>query len=108
MQHNNISGNGQDILRQSIDAAIESLGGPIYKTITWYLKSRGVLSDSKKIDINFFYSNLQELLGPGADLIMEETLQHLQKRYGGAKAGHEQVKRSALERIQKMIEVGEA
>lgn len=106
---NNMGGNGQVILRQSIDAAIESLGGPIHKTITWYLNSRGVLSNSKKIDINFFYSNLRDLLGPGADLIMEETWQQLQKRCGG-KAGQQNppAKCSPLERIQKMIEIGEA
>lgn len=108
MVHNNDGGsNGQAILRQSIDAAIKSLGGPIHKTITWYMDSRGVFSDPKKIDINFFYSNLQELLGPGADLIMEETWEHLQKRYG-TRAGHDTARSSPLERIQKIMEIGEA
>jgi hypothetical protein len=108
MHHNNVDNNeGQDFLRQAIDAAIESLGGPIHKTITWYMGSRGVFSDPKKIDINLFYSNLQELLGPGADMIMEETWEHLQKRYGG-KAGRDTAKASPLERIQKMMEIGEA
>ncbi|MEW6603281.1 MAG: hypothetical protein AB1351_01165 [Thermoproteota archaeon] len=104
--HNNTEGKDcQVLLRQSIDAAIASLGGPIHKTITWYMNSRGVFSDPKKIDINFFYSKLQELLGPGADMIMEETWEHLQKRCG-AKARHD-AKSSPLERIQKIMEIGE-
>ena len=108
MHHDTADSNqGQDFLRQAIDAAIESLGGPIHKTITWYMGSKGVFSDPKKIDINLFYSNLQELLGPGADMIMEETWEHLQKRFG-TKAGHYTAKASPLERIQKMMEVGEA
>jgi len=103
MVHNGEAvGNGQDILRQSIDAAIKSLGGPIHKTITWYMNSRGVFADPKKLDIKSFYSNLQELVGPGADMIMEETWEHLQKSYG-TKAVNEP-KSSPLERIQKILE----
>lgn len=107
--HNNTAGSneGQDILRQSIDAAIQSLGGPIHKTITWYMNSRGVFSNPKKIDISFFYSNLQELLGPGAEMIMEETLEHMQKRCG-TKSGQDMIKSSTLEKIQKMMEISEA
>jgi hypothetical protein len=71
------------------------------------MNSRGVFSDPKKVDINFFYSNLQELLGPGADMIMEETWEHLQKRYG-AKAGHDSVRSSPLERIRKIMEISES
>ena len=104
VQGNDTSGNGQVILRESIDAAIESLGGPIHKTITWYMNSRGVFSDPKKIDINIFYSNLRELLGPGADLIMEETWEHIEKRCG-AKVSHDS-KGSPLEKIRRIIEVG--
>jgi hypothetical protein len=107
VQHDNIGGNSQVILRQSIDVALKSLGEPIHKTITWYMNSRGVFSDPKKIDINFFYSNLQELVGPGADMIMEETWEQFQK-HCGAKAGKDQDKCSPLERIQKMMEIGEA
>jgi hypothetical protein len=106
--HSNASGNDwQVLLRQSIDAAIESLGGPIHKTITWYMNSRGVFSDPKKVDINFFYSKLQELLGPGADMIMEETWEHLQERCG-AKAWDDSIRSSPLERIQKIMEISES
>ena len=101
------SNESQVILRQAIDSAMGSLCGPIHKTLTWYMDSRGVFSDPKKIDINFFYSNLRELLGPGADMIMEETWEQLQKRYG-TKAGHNLVRSSPLEKIQKIMEIGEA
>lgn len=100
------SNESQAILRQAIDAAMGSLGSPIHKTLTWYMDSRGVFSDPKKIDINFFYSNLQELLGPGADLIMEETWEHLQKRY--TTKTHHDFRSSPLEKIQKIMEIGEA
>ena len=106
MQDNQGSIDSQAVLRQSIDAAIQSLGGPIHKTISWYMDSRGVFSDPKKVDINMFYSNLQELVGPGADLIMEETWEHLKKTYG-AKTQHGAAKSSPLERIQKIMEIGE-
>jgi hypothetical protein len=107
MQGDDINSNGQAILRQSIEAAIESLGGPIHKTITWYMNSRGVFSDPQKVDINFFYSNLRELVGPGADMIMEETWEHLQKSYG-ARVDKDSAKRSPLEKIQKIMEIGGA
>jgi hypothetical protein len=94
------------VLRQAIDSAIESLGGPIHKTITWYMNSKGIFSDSKKIDIDYFYLNLKELVGPGADLIMEETWQHLQKQ-GFAEHNFEP-KSSPLEKIQKIMRVGES
>lgn len=105
--HSNTEGKDcQVLLRQSIDAAIASLGGPIHKTITWYMNSRGVFSDPRKIDINIFYSKLQELLGPGADMIMEETCEHLQKRCR-KKAVQDATRSSPLERIQRIMEIGE-
>jgi hypothetical protein len=107
MVDSNAGSSGQTILRQSIDAAVKSLGVPIYKTITWYLESRGVFSDPKKIDINFFYSTLREIVGPGADLIMEETSEHLQK-LSGSRTGRDMVRFSPLERIQKIMEVSGA
>lgn len=107
MDNNQGSNECQAILRQSIDAAIKSLGGPIHKTITWYMDTRGVFSDPKKIDINTFYSNLQDLVGPGADLIMEETWELLKKRCG-SKVSREAARSSPLERIQRIMEIGEA
>jgi hypothetical protein len=67
----------QEYLRQAIDATIRSLGGPISKTITWHLNNKGIMSDSKGLDVKSFYLHLQELVGPGADMIMEETWDRL-------------------------------
>ena len=63
----NIAPNSVD--RKAIDNAISSLGGPIHKTIVWYMNNRGVFGDSRKVDTSLFYQNLKELLGPGADMI---------------------------------------
>lgn len=102
----NTGGNNNDsqtILRQAIDAAMYSLGGPIHKTITWHMNNRGIFSDSNKIDIDFFYSNLQELLGPGADLIMEETWEQLHKRCRSK--GYNFGSDSPLEKIHKIMRI---
>lgn len=69
----------KDIVRKAIDDAISSLGGPIHKTITWHMNNRGVFSNPDKLDINFFCDNLKELLGPGADMILEEAWQNVRK-----------------------------
>lgn len=69
------------IVLRAIDEAISSLGGSIHKTITWHMNNRGVFADPKEIDITFFYHNLKELIGPGADMIMEDTWENLQRRH---------------------------
>jgi len=71
------------LVRRAIDSAIQSLGGPIHKTILWHMNNRGIFSDPTKIDISSFYSNLQELVGPGADMIMEEAWQKLKNQDKG-------------------------
>jgi len=83
-QGKNNSGSNQILLRKALDETILSLGGPIHKTITWHMNNRGVFSEAAKIDISAFYSNLKELVGPGADMIMEEAWQKLKKRYKGS------------------------
>ena len=98
---------GQLVLRKVVDETVRSLGGPISKTIMWHMSNKGIFSESTRIDITAFYLNLKELVGPGADMIMEETCKQLQKHYG-TKAGHDVVRSSPLEKIQKMMEIGEA
>jgi len=85
-------------VRQAIDSALESLGGPIHKTILWHMNNRGIFSDLKKIDIESFYSNLQELVGPGADMIMEEAWQRLTEQ----KVNYDS-EGSILDKMMKMI-----
>lgn len=80
-QGNEDSG-GMMLLRRSIDESIKSLGGPIAKTINWHMDKRGVFTDPKKIDIEVFSKNLEELVGPGAELILEETADRLEKSAG--------------------------
>lgn len=92
----------QVVLRRVVDETIRSLGGPVSKTIMWHMTNRGILSESTRIDIKAFYQNLKELVGPGADMIMEETRKHLEKHYG-IKAERD-TKSSPLERIQKIME----
>jgi hypothetical protein len=99
------SGDNIIILRHAIDEAIESLGGPIHKTITWHMNNRGIFADSK-IDIDLFYSNLKELVGPGADLIMEETWEHMQKQ--GLVVKNFESKLPPIEKIRKMMKIGES
>jgi hypothetical protein len=96
----------QILVRQAIDEAISSLGGPIHKTINWHMNNRGVFADPKRINIKIFYDNLKELLGPGADMIMEETWEHLTKQHGVRLDRDFERKHSPVERIQKIIEVG--
>ncbi len=73
----------QLVLRKVLDETIRSLGGPISKTIMWQMSNRGVFSESTRIDIKAFYLNLKELVGPGADMIIEVTWQKLKREYKG-------------------------
>lgn len=92
----------QLILREAIHAAIYSLGDPIYKTITWHMNNRGVFSGSKDIDINNFYSNLQDLVGPGADMIMEMTWE-LMKKKCNVKPNFSEGGSTAIDKIKKIM-----
>ena len=73
----------QMITRNVLLQTIGSLGGPVSKTIMWQMSNKGVFSESTRIDINAFYQNLKELVGPGADMIMQVTWQKLQSEYKG-------------------------
>jgi hypothetical protein len=72
-------GNSQLLLRQALDETIYSLGGPIYKTITWDMNNKGLFGDATNLDIKAIYLSLKELVGPGADMIMEEAWQKIKK-----------------------------
>ena len=95
------------MLRQALDETIYSLGGPIHKTITWHMNNKGLFSDSNNIDLQAFYSNLKELVGPGADMIMEDTWTWLQKKHG-LRPSRDLLKTPPLERIRKMMDISEA
>ncbi len=74
------NGSNQVLLRKALDETIYSLGGPIYKTISWHMNNKGLFGEATNIDIKAFYLNLKELIGPGADMIMEEAWQRLRKQ----------------------------
>jgi len=67
------------IVRAAIYQTLESLGGPIRKTIIWHLNNRGLFPDNERIDIPSFYAGLRELVGPGADMIMVEAWDRLKR-----------------------------
>lgn len=73
----------QPKLKKVLHETINSLGGPISKTIMWQMSNRGVFSESTRIDVMAFYGNLKELVGPGADMILDITWQKLKKDYEG-------------------------
>ena len=86
-------------VRQAIDSSIQSLGGPIHKTIVWHMNNRGIFTDTGKIDLESFYSNLKELVGPGADMIMEDAWHQLNRK-GSGKGLHG----SVMDNLKKMLE----
>lgn len=96
----NNGGNSRQVLRQALDETIHSLGGPIYKTITWHMNNKGLFGDASNIDLVAFYSNLKELIGPGADMIMEEAWQKLKKQ---TKIKVDSGKGTPLDRMMKLM-----
>lgn len=50
--------------------ALNSLGGPIRKTIMWHLESNG--KDIEHMNPSEVASMLRPLLGPGADMLVKE------------------------------------
>jgi len=61
---------------------MSTLGEPIKRTIIWHLNNYGIFIDSNRLDIQYFYSSLKDLLGPGADSIMEYVYDRLRKEVG--------------------------
>jgi hypothetical protein len=64
------------------------------------MNNRGLFTESQSIDVSDFYTNLKELIGPGADMIMEEAWIKLKKQYKGSM---DFGKGSPLDRIIRMI-----
>ncbi len=65
------------------------------------MDKRGVFTDPKKIDVESFSRNLEELVGPGAQMILEETADRLEK---GAKLGVKTDRRgNPVDRIKRIL-----
>jgi hypothetical protein len=80
--HHYLDNDRHRLLRIEINEVLLSLGNSINKTIMWHMNNRGVFSNPKLIDLQIFYDNLEELLGPLSDEILVMTLKNLQKKYG--------------------------
>jgi hypothetical protein len=70
------------VLRGTVERVLSELGPSIQKTIMWHMNNRGVFSDPNHLDFEAVYRNLEELLGPLSDEIIDMTWDHLQKEYG--------------------------
>jgi hypothetical protein len=91
------------VLRSEIVAVMQSLGNSIYKTIMWHMNSKGVFSNPEEIDIDAFYKNLQILLGPLTDEIMEMTLKQLKQKYGVRESEDLPSRATAYDKIQRWL-----
>lgn len=98
----------QKLLRIEINEVLLSLGNSINKTIMWHMNNRGVFSSPKMIDLQIFYNNLEELLGPLSDEILIMTLKNLQKKYGIKDNKSLPSTTTPLERIQRWLNGEEA
>lgn len=69
------------LLQQAIVASLNSLGGRSMNSIIWHLKNKGILIDSKNVNIKLFYQGLEETIGPAADTILEAIIKQLSMHY---------------------------
>jgi hypothetical protein len=69
-------------LRDTLNRVFVALGPSIQKTIMWHMNNRGVFSDPKRVDFEAVYRNLEELLGPLSDEIVDMTWERLIKDHG--------------------------
>jgi hypothetical protein len=81
MQSNNIDDLRWNALQNALDDALLSLGISVRNALLGHMNQNGVEFDSKDVDIELIYSSLRDLIGPGADLIMDKVFERLQ-HYG--------------------------
>ena len=65
------------ILHQSIIASLHALGEKPMNAILYHLSTKGVSIDSTNLDVNLFYSSLEEIFGHMADTIVDDIVQQL-------------------------------
>jgi hypothetical protein len=78
LQSSNIDDLRRNALENALDDALLSLGISVRNALLWHLNQKGIEFDAKDIDIDSIYSSLHELIGPGADLIMDKVFERLQ------------------------------
>lgn len=68
------------VLRQAINESLSSLGEPIKKTVVWHLNLNGVFIESDQLDVTSFFRTLEDIMGNGADVVVETIYGILAKR----------------------------
>ena len=91
------------MLRRAFDKELMSLGSSIYQTIMWHMDGRGVFSNPRSVDVESLYSNLREIVGPHADMIMDMTWADLEKNHG---AKDPEKSKKSLDKIRKWLSTG--
>lgn len=71
----------QEVLREAICDTLLALGWPITKTILWHLHKTGFFLISKEeLDVQLFYKHLGQIVGQGAEMIMNQIYENLRRR----------------------------
>ncbi len=89
-----------DIVEAVIDTLSE-LGSSTNRSLIWHLENKGISLDPQNFVLQHFYQGLEELLGNGADMLMQKVYENLRKRLSvdpGPLVGL-----SAVDRIEKII-----
>jgi hypothetical protein len=66
----------------AVSGAMSELGNSTMHSLLWHLKNKGISLDPQDFVLQSFYEGLQELLGNGADMLMQEIYEHLLKQLG--------------------------
>jgi len=69
------------VLQQAIIASLKSLGEKAMNSVIWHLNNNHILINSDNLNIKKFYENLQEIIGPSADAVMESVVHQLVLHY---------------------------
>ncbi len=86
---------------EAVSSAMSELGNATMRSLIWHLKNKGISLDPQNFVLQRFYDGLQELLGNGADMLMQEVYELLLKRLG---VDHEPAAGlSPLDKIEKIM-----
>jgi hypothetical protein len=66
----------------AITGTLSELGDSTMNSLLWHLENKGISLNPHDFVLKLFYDGLQELLGNGADMLMQEIYEHLLKQLG--------------------------